>query len=587
MNKKRLFMKSVCMKSIFFCHPRESGDLNKWIPAFAGMTLVCWISFIFMITPVYAQNDTEIEKSTRQIDILNRPEELQKRFFEIPEEPVEPEAEEVIPVPEREKKIFIKEIKLFGCESVPCEVFAPLIKPYENREVTLSELEGLARAIQQEYLKRGIMAVVFVPEQKIMEGIVVLRVLEVRMGDLITREHKYFNNKRLNYYWRIPKGGVIKYGTISKSVQLMNKNPDREVRADLRPGKEPGTTDVILTAETRLPVHFVSTFDNEGSESTGKFRTGVGIRHNNLLGIDDTFLSEYIFGKDFDGFFVYHSFPVTPDGASVLYGYSHAEAEPPEEINELGIRSEINNVRVSLQQDIFRNDNYLGMVFCGFDAKNKSIALNTGTFNKDKLRILSLGGNLVWRKTGIYNTLFLAVYRGIDALGSTPKDNPLSSRGAGSEFTKFNMEFSRKSIVFNKLRMNLSFKGQASGSKLTTQEEFSLGGSDSVRGYPSGDYLADNAFTQSAEILAPLFFIPERWRENVLLITFIDHGWGNRRAASPAENESVDFTGAGAGLRVRITDYSYLLFQWAFPLGDEPVTESADSQFYFSGTAQF
>ena len=47
---------------------------------------------------------------------------------------------------------------------------------------------------------------------------------------------------------------------MSKSIQLMNKNADRDVSATLHAGKKPGTTDVLLDVKTRFPIHFFGSF---------------------------------------------------------------------------------------------------------------------------------------------------------------------------------------------------------------------------------------------------------------------------------------------------------------------------------------
>jgi hemolysin activation/secretion protein len=362
-----------------------------------------------------ATTATQVERSTRQTDIINRPENIRKKFLKVPEAPPQPPPEAAKAPVEKENKFFVKNITLEGIESFPPEIFSPLLKPYENRDDTLTDLENLSRSIQREYLKRGIVAAVFVPEQKLEEGNVALKVLEAKMGEVIVQPHPYFNSRRLYNYWQLPTGSVLRVGKISKSIQLMNKNPDREVSVDLRAGKKPGTTDVLLTAQTHVPVHPIATFDNEGSPSTGRSRTAVGFRDNNLLGLDDSLLSEYVEGRDFSAFYAYHSVPVNMEGASFLYGYSSSESGPKETIEDPGIRSESNATSVSLHQDIFREDTYFGEVFTGFDANDKTVTLNAGTFNRDRLRIFNAGTNLIHRGVGNSTSFSGTVSQGIHA----------------------------------------------------------------------------------------------------------------------------------------------------------------------------
>lgn len=551
-----------------------------------------FITFLFPRL-IYSQ---DVEKATRETDQLGREKKkIEEELKKVPEKPIIKKAEEA-PKKETEQKFFIKKIDLVGCESFSPKDFSPIIEKYEGREVTLTELDTLAKEIEREYLRRGVIAAVFLPQQEIKEQAVILQVVEAKMGQLQIQEHKYFKKQRLTYYWKVPPGEILHYDKISKSIQMMNKNSDRQVKAALTAGKKPGTTDIVLTPQTHFPIHLTSTFDNEGSSSTGKNRTGAGIRHNNFLGFDDTFLSGYTFGREFSGTYAYHSLPISSGGASLLYGYSLSESTPKKEFAVYGIKSKAENASVSLHQDIFNKDQYLGEVSLGFDAKDKATVMNTGTYSRDRLRIVSLNGDFIFRGLGSTTTLSPEFSQGIDAFGASPSDNPLASRGAKTTFSKFILGIQHRRILPLNLQANFKLKGQVSSTKLTPQEEFSLGGMDSVRGYPSGDYQADNMISNSLEVLMPAFFIPGNWqlpfykkkalKDMATPVVFVDYGYGERRGALETEKKSVNFLGVGAGVRIRLFDQTVLRLEWGFPVADDTITEAGHSRFHFSVSFQ-
>lgn len=551
-----------------------------------------FISLLLITSPLYPQNT--VEEATREADRLGR-EKIEEKLRETPKKGQIEIKPEKAP-PKEEQKFFIKKINLVGTESFPPEDFSPIIEKYENREVALSELDTLTKEIEREYLRRGVIAAVFLPPQEIKEGIVNLQVVEARMGELQIQKHKYFKKERLIHYWRIQQGEILHYDKISKSIQLMNKNPDRQVKASLFAGKKPGSTDILLTPQTTFPLHFTSTFDKEGSTSTGKSRIGLGFRHNNFLGLDDTLLSGYTFGKSFSGVYAYHSLPVGYNGASFIYGYNSTKAIPKKEFSSSNIYSTAQNISLSLHQDLYKKDEYLGELFLGFDAKDKTIKQSTGVTNRDKLRIFSVGGNFIRRGLGSTTYFSPEVSQGVDYFGATSKGNPLASRGAKSQFTKFNMGIQHKNILPLNLQAVLKLKSQYSTTKLMPQEEFSLGGIDSVRGYPSGDYLADNAGLANAELLIPSFFIPPTWKlpynkeslkEQITAVAFLDYGWGERRGALPTEKKSVNLFSIGSGFRIKLFDQILLRLEWGFPLAsNRSITEKGDSRFHFSADFQ-
>lgn len=552
------------------------------------------IAIIAILPPLYSQ---DFERTTHAIDVMGaqEKEKAERELREVPPKPQIAELEETAAPKEEkeEEKFFIKKINLAGCVSFTPESFSVIVQKYENKKVSLADMDTLAREIEKEYLRRGIIAAVIVVPQEIKEETVTLQVVETRMGKLHIPDMKYYRKDRLAYYWRILPDEVLRFDKISRSIQLMNKNPDREVRVSLHAGTRPGTTDALLSAKTNFPLHFTSSFDNEGDTFTGRSRQSYGIRHNNLLGRDDMLLASYTFGREFSGFYAYHNVPISPFGTSLFYGYNYTRSHPTKEYGPYDLVSRTSNTSISVRQDIFRKDAYLGDVFLGFDAKDKSLHTISGLNTLDRARIFNVGANLTYRHPESTTTVSPQFSQGVTAFGASGKNNPYASRGARPDFSRFTLGLQHKRLLPLGMQVNQRFKGQVASAKLTPQEELYLGGIDSVRGYPASDYLADNGVLDSVELLIPPFFIPADWRipyaeaplkEQVSPVVFVDHGWGMRRGAlSGDEKRSVTMLSAGAGLRFRLFNQAFLRLEWGFPLGaNRPVSQTEHSRFHFS-----
>ena len=550
----------------------------------AGIIIAFIISFPSL---TYAQPN--IEKVIREADRPVR-EEVEEKLRVPPKKKPEIKEEKEAEIPEG-PTFFIKKINLVGVESFSPDEFKPLIEEYENKENSLEELNILAKQIEREYLKRGVIAACFIPPQEIKDGIVTLQIVEAKMGELEVQDHKYFNKKRVYYYWAIKPGEVLRYDKLSRSLQLMNKNPDREVKATLHAGKKPQTTDVLLSAKTHLPVHSIFTFDREGSPYTGLNRTGFGIRHNNVLGFDDTLLTGYSYGSDFYGRYIYHTIPVTGFGTSFLYGFSRSIARPKMDYEAFELKSRADNTSFFLYQDLFKKDDYMGEVHFGLDMKDKIVRLRNRTTNQDVLRILRLGGNFIVRGNRNVTYIIPEFSRGINALWAKPK-NFYTSRGAEHTFSKYSLGIKHRLSLPLNLQMGVNLKGQLAGEKLTPQEQFSLGGIDSIRGYPSGDYLADIAFQVNTEFLIPATFLPEELKiayapnplkDDITGVVFFDYGYGQKREATGMENMKVNLASMGAGVRIRLFNQGLLRLEWGFPVGGyEPTRGSTGGRFHIS-----
>jgi hemolysin activation/secretion protein len=100
---------------------------------------------------------------------------------------------------------------------------------------------------------------------------------------------------------------------------------------------------------------------------------------------------------------------------------------------------------------------------------------------------------------------------------------------------------------------------------LLSREQFSLGGSTTVRGYRQDALLADNGFLASAEVRLPIFQVPAV--EGVFQIApFIDFGrvWNDRGNNPHPQN----LLGIGVGLIWQMGDDFTARLDWGIPLID-------------------
>ncbi len=545
---------------------------------------IFFIFFSAQATFIYPQ--TNIDQATKETN-LSPAEEHQKKLKVEPSLPLITIEQKKL---ESEDMFFIEKIKLEGMKALKPEKFDALIEKYANKNVNLKELSNLSQEIETEYLKTGIIAACFIPPQEIQQKTITLQIVEAKMGALNIQEHKYFNKKRLNYYWELQEGEVLYYSKLTRSLKLMNKNPDREVKAALHAGKKTQSSDVLLNVDTQFPLHLTYSFDREGSPASGKERQSWGFQHNNLLGLDDIFLGEYSRGKHFSSISQYHSIPLTKNGLSLLYGYNYNKSFPKGDLEPFEIDSRSKNASTLIYQDLFDQENYLGTIHGGFNSKDKTTKLNTGTLNRDRLRILSLGSDLAFKQSQSSTDLNLEISQGLNIFGARRKSE-FSSRGAENVFTRLNLGGEYKRILPWQMQANFKLDTQLASAKLTPQEEFALGGIDSVRGYPSGDYLADNACQAKLDLLLPAFFIPESLkipydantlRNNITPLLFWDYGYGRRKGTLPTENKSANLQSIGAGFQIRLFNQAFIRLAWGVAIGDKRITEGGHSEFHIT-----
>ena len=131
---------------------------------------------------------------------------------------------------------------------------------------------------------------------------------------------------------------------------------------------------------------------------------------------------------------------------------------------------------------------------------------------------------------------------------------------------------------------------QIASQPLAPSEQLQLGGAESIRGYPEGDYLADTGAFVNFDWTFPMYIIPKSWklpgqdtplRYQIEPVFFVDVGGGTLNKTLPGERNSKFLAAVGGGLRVKFKYFS-LRLDWAGNVGDKPTSGSGPSTFYFT-----
>ena len=97
--------------------------------------------------------------------------------------------------------------------------------------------------------------------------------------------------------------------------------------------------------------------------------------------------------------------------------------------------------------------------------------------------------------------------------------------------------------------------GQLADSHLITNEQFSAGGLQSVRGYYSAEGVGDLGVAPSLELRSPSLAAHfGGWLNEARFLTFVDSAFMHVLDTQPGQTRSYALVGVGGGLRVRMFD---------------------------------
>lgn len=506
---------------------------------------------------------------------------------EKPKLEIEKKLPEVEPPPTpSEQKVLIRKINVTGATLLTEKEIKDITLPFENKEVTMREIQKVADLITDAYRQKGyITSRAYLPPQKIEGGILEVRVLEGLMGDVEVKGNKYFKTSLLKKKIALKKGEPFNYRKFQAGLTKINQYPDRNAKAVLVPGKEPGTTDVVLEVKDNLPVHIGFTVDNFGSRYIDKDRYLTTLKHNNLLGFDDILTLRYQIANTemYRLTSLRYLFPLN-EVTEIGFFAARTKLSLGKEYEDLSARGKSRLYSLYLTRHLMDKENLSLSLNLGFDYKDIiNFQLGDET-SRDRLRIIKAGLDLdlsdKFGRTIISNEIAYGIPKIMQGLEKV--DTRSSRTGAGGKFVKDTINILRLQRLPFSSTLFLKSQTQFSPYILPAAEQFQVGGIANVRGYPPAEFVGDKGCSATAELSMPLFFVPKaikdlkvpfskgRLYDTFRIVTFYD--WGYVRLHRPLAGEEKERTirGAGCGIRINLPENFSARVDFAWPLDKKP-----------------
>lgn len=568
-------------------------------PLFQAILIPLFIYFYLVSLPnVYAQDssaDRSSIPSSEQATVLGKKaEEEQEEELERRRQAPEITVQAKEPEPETREDIhfFVREIHVKGSIIIPKTTLDSMTAAYENKELTLSEINQLTKAITEKYHQKGFQtSFAYLPPQQVRDGKLSIVVVEGKVGDIWTEGNRFFRKRKIISYLPLRQGEILNVKKIQLALKRLNDNLKREVSALITAGKKPGTTDIILKVKDRFPAHADFSFDNQGIDSSGELRYGFTVTDYNFSSLDDVASVGTIFGKHFGFIFTQYQIPLPLSDTNLVMGFNHGQSNPVKDLKPLGVNSRSETYTSGIEHTFFRGDHITMDLSGGFEIREGRTLLEARTYTRERLRILRFAPKIV-AFSSQSATAFTNEFRfGIDSLGAAiHADSAVSRQGVEPSFFIFKgkLHHFQKMPLDTKAMVQIEF--QHPSRKLPSQEALYLGGGSTVRGYPEGDYLADSGFRVTVEYLLPFLFFPKDLqlprsttplRKQVEMVAFVDEAYGRLRGPSDSEAGLRHLTGVGGGLRIRLYQHLFARIEWGIAVGDHPLRAGNRHEFNF------
>ena len=472
----------------------------------------------------------------------------------------------------------------------------------EGRNV--ADVENARATLEAVYRQAGFGTVVVdTPEQRVVDGVVTLQVREAPIARLRVVGAKYFSQGRI--VAAVPglaEGQVPNFKQITEQLGAVNNSADRRVTPLLRPGKAPGTTEVELNVEDKLPLHGSLELNNRQSANTTATRLQGALRYDNLwqrqhsVGLQFQWSPENT--SEVNVLSASYTVPLGRDllvmsalrsDSSVFAGVGDTNVLGKGFV--LGLRH-INSLKGS--EALFHTLT-LGADYKDFD-ENVRTGLGTEAASgfSTPIRYLPLSANYSatlsdaagrWQAgAGVVLAL-----RGLASRESQFEDKRFRAQG---NFSLLKVDLAREHKLPQGLTLFGKAEAQIASQSLIGNEQFVAGGAGSVRGYLEAAAVGDNALRTSLELRSqPLFAGLGGGVKSMQLHAFVDAAYLRLRSPLPGQDDRFGLLGAGVGLKLRGMTAAGLtpLFALdaAWPLRDLGSTRKGDLRLHASGSIEF
>lgn len=432
---------------------------------------------------------------------------------------------------------------------------AALTTPLEQRTVALDELLDLVDRINALYRARNLVtARAKLPPQDVVDGVVRIELIEARIDQVEIVENRFTREGYIARRLDLHEGAFADPNVLEDELLAFNAVNDVQIRALLRPGTKPNTTRYVLQA-LEPQNQYVSLFaDNAGRETIGEERVGLTYTNNSLMGRRDRLSAGASFADGADAGFVVYSTPLTRHGTRVILGFDYSQIVIVSgELATFDVtgRSTIASAFLSHPLKVAPRWSLSGLV--GIDFKDSETDFNGIDRFESAVRTFGVGAEYQWFGNGYLVYARPQLSFGVKRFGGDSRFATLD----GEAGAIINAGFSHQ--------LALRLRGQLSSSdRLPSAEQFQMGGTSSVRGFPEGLLIGDKGYFVSAEYRYRGFSGGSA--HSVQPFVFADHGGVS--AASGAPERSRYLTSAGLGIACRLFDKVTANVQVGFPIGD-------------------
>ena len=493
---------------------------------------------------------------------------------------------------------YIREYRIEGARRLKNLEVEEAVYPFLGPGRTPADVELARVALEKVYRDKGFQTVsVLVPQQDPRRGVIRLEVVEGKVGRLRVNGARFFlpsNIKR-----EVPalaEGQVPDMNHVSKEIVGLNRLADRRVTPVLRQGVEPGTVDIDLNVEDKLPLHGSLELNNRYSSNTSDLRLNGAISYGNLFQKGHTAgLSFQLAPENTKDALVFSGYYLArlSDGVSLMVQGTKQNSD----VSTLGGaavggRGKILGLRALY--DLPSTAHFYQNFSAGIDYKNfdENLVIGNDTLSSPiEYYPLSANYGATWLTDNNFTEFNSSLNFHLRGLGSSERDYANKRYNADGSYVYIRSDISHTHDFKDGAQVFGKVQGQLASQPLVNAEQIAGGGLGTVRGYLEATSLGDNGIFGTVEWRSPsLIGTPaktgarsDEWRFHA----FADAGVLGIYDPLPGQQQGFSFASAGIGTRFKVNNHYNGSLDVALPFINQTDARAGEVRVTFRGWAEF
>lgn len=375
------------------------------------------------------------------------------------------------------------------------------LQGFTGQDLSLTQLQEAAWVLVQTYREAGWLVNAWVPQQEIEGGVVRLRVVEARLGQVrIQFPEGKLPRQRIQAMANVQLavGQPVNLHQVDRLLLLLDDMPGVVATATFAEGAEAGRTDVLVTLGAGKTINANITADNFGSVSTGANRISASVSVHNPAGFGDALQLQAVSTAGSRYGRLAYTVPLGLQGVRVGVHASDMRYHLVGSFAALQASGSAQSWGADLSAPLFRRPerNLSAQVSTDHKRFNNLALANTedvdptavSHYQLDVLR-MGLVGNWIdraWRAA--QNTTSLQSSWGrVDLANSPNATADANAAQTAGTFLKLNANYNREQSLTAQTSWYLQASAQWANRNLDSSEKIYLGGATGVRAYPSNE----------------------------------------------------------------------------------------------------